>query len=375
MAPTQKQYENLIIMFYLNPLSAISFSSISRIKKFFGSDVSLQTVKRALSRLKTYTTTKPRRKQKLYNSFFVHRKRQVVQLDLASMPLSRANKGVNYLLIICDTASRFAWAFPLKKKSAVEVTAKFKSFLEAVDKKPERCHCDRGTEFTNKDFKALLRQHGIKQSHPRTSTHAPHAERLVQTIKGLIYKYLSSKKSNNYIDSLEDIITAYNNRVHSSIRMSPAEGEKDAVALTSALLSKYDREFMRTRKKKSDISIGDKVRILKDRVPFMKGYKGGYSDETFEVADCRNNLHIPLFTLKRLSGSKRGEEMFYSFYEDELQRVGSEFSLSDVPAYSILKERERGGKKEAFVNWLDFSSKYQTWIAKDLLDWTIAGEV
>ena len=47
-------------------------------------------------------------------------------------------------------------------------------------------------------------------------------ERFIRTIKGLIYKYFTYSQSTKCIDVLDGISFIYNNRVHSSIGVTPA---------------------------------------------------------------------------------------------------------------------------------------------------------
>ena len=43
---------------------------------------------------------------------------------------ARENKGIKYLLTISDVLSKFAWAVPVKRKKAPDVTAAMDSVLQ-----------------------------------------------------------------------------------------------------------------------------------------------------------------------------------------------------------------------------------------------------
>ena len=45
------------------------------------------------------------------------------------------------------------------------------------------------------------------------------AERLIRTLKNKIYKYMTSKSKNMYINNLDDIVDKYNHRYHNKIKM------------------------------------------------------------------------------------------------------------------------------------------------------------
>lgn len=371
-----EEISNLIAITYLNPLSPVAFGSIRNVYNFFKDDASLDEVKKSLKKVKIYTVNRLRRSQKIYNPFFVYFPREVFQMDLADLSgISRQNEGVKFLLCIIDSATRFAWCLPLKNKSASVVCEKFEEFLSSLDSKPKRVHSDLGSEFLSAQFQDILKKNAIKQSFPQTSIHAPTVERFIRTLKNLIFKLMQSKKTNKYITELPDIMNIYNRRVHSSLKtLSPLEAEKkeNRSKLIAALMENYEKNFIRSKKKASNtsISVGSSVRILKDKTPFQKGYRGQYSEETFVVAEKKENLHLPLFVLrKKGEDGAVGETLKYKFYEDELQSVEADFCKSDVPKHEVVERRTRRGIKESFVRWTNFRKKYDGWIPDRLLSW------
>ena len=65
----------------------------------------------------------------------------------------------------------------------------------------------------------------IKQTTPYTTSHAPHVERVQATLQNLIYKHITSRMNFRYIDSLDKLVSTYNNRVHRSTGLSPNQGK------------------------------------------------------------------------------------------------------------------------------------------------------
>ena len=49
------------------------------------------------------------------------------------------------------------------------------------------------------------------------------AERFIRTLKTKIYKYMTSVSRNVYIHKLDDIVGAYNNTYHRTIKMKPVD--------------------------------------------------------------------------------------------------------------------------------------------------------
>src|SRR5271167_420662 len=72
------------------------------------------------------------------------------------------NDGYRYLLTVIDLFSRYAWARPLKTKSAQDVTLAFRSVLSQDRRKPEKVQSDDGREFRNAPFQLMLTNNGIR---------------------------------------------------------------------------------------------------------------------------------------------------------------------------------------------------------------------
>ena len=49
------------------------------------------------------------------------------------------------------------------------------------------------------------------------------AEKLTETLKNKIYKYMTSISKNMHIDKLHDIVNEYNNAYHRKIKMKPID--------------------------------------------------------------------------------------------------------------------------------------------------------
>lgn len=61
------------------------------------------------------------------------------------------------------------------------------------------------------------------------TTKAAICKRFIRTIKGIIFKYFTFSNSTKYINVLASIMHLYNNRVHSSIGISPSDVDENNV--------------------------------------------------------------------------------------------------------------------------------------------------
>ena len=83
------------------------------------------------------------------------------QADVIDMKnYSRVNKGYNWLLIVIDNVSKYAWGIPLKRKTKSDLKVAFKS-LFGEGRIPKNLLVDRGTEFYNADVKPMLHTHNV----------------------------------------------------------------------------------------------------------------------------------------------------------------------------------------------------------------------
>lgn len=165
--------------------------------------------------------------------------------------------------------------------------------------------------------------------------------------------------SRRYIDVVDDLITAYNNTYHRSIKTTPSSVNKDNEKAVFEALYK-------TRTKKPILfkfDVGANVRISKQRGVFRKGYEQCFTDEIFTVTR-RIARDPPVYKLQDLAGDAvRG-----SFYEQELQQVLVDKNKT-FKIEKILDRRGSGQKAEVFVKWLGWPGKFNSWIAaKDIVD-------
>src|SRR5689334_22451995 len=108
----------------------------------------------------TYTLHKPSRVRFPRNKILSTHAGADFQADLADMSnVSRNNDGYKYILVVVDVFSKFAYAFPLKTKGAVEMRRAFEEMFQYT--KPETVFTDAGTEFTNAQCQQIFSDNNI----------------------------------------------------------------------------------------------------------------------------------------------------------------------------------------------------------------------
>ncbi|OAJ37844.1 hypothetical protein BDEG_21819 [Batrachochytrium dendrobatidis JEL423] len=122
--------------------------------------------------------------------------------------------------------------------------------------KPILIQSDNGIEFLNNNFQSLLQAKGVCHITVNVGDHNRQGliERFNRTLENIIARYQESRKSNRYIDVLEDIVFNYNNTYHRGVNDIP-----ESMYLKNPL-----NGSMKVKITKHSIRVGDRVRILKD---------------------------------------------------------------------------------------------------------------
>ena len=136
---------------------------------------------------------------------------------------SENNRGYRYVLVIIDNFSKFGWTIPLKNKNARTIKDSFENILISSKRKPNLIESDRGREFYINIFQDFLNKNNIKLYSRNSSYGAVFAERFNRTIRDLLKKPVYEKGDGNWIDVLPTKTKQYNNRVHSSTKLSPKD--------------------------------------------------------------------------------------------------------------------------------------------------------
>ena len=220
---------------------------------------------------------------------------------------AKFNRGVKYLLAVIDVFSKYGWLIPLKDKTGKSVASALKTIFK--ERKPGKMWVDKGKEFYNKDVKDLITLYSTENEEKASVD-----ERWIRTMKEKMFKYFSANSTNVYIDQLPDLVKEYNNTRHSSIKMTPVQASKKENEF-KAWRNLYPEHF-EIRDINPKFSVGDKVRISKEKKTFEKGYTTRWTEEIFTIVEVK--LTSPV-TYK--IADLNGEEIQGTFYEPELQKT------------------------------------------------------
>ena len=179
-------------------------------------------------------------------------------------------------------------------KNAHTIKDSFENILINSKRKPNLFETDRGKEFYNNIFQDFLNKSNIKLYSRNSSYGAVFAERFNRTIRDLLKRPVFEKGDGGWVDILQSITKQYNNRIHSSTKLSP----KDA-SLKKNEGYVYKNLLDKRKKIKPKYEIGDLVRTADLKKTFSKGDTTNWSYKLYKITEIINDT-IPSYHIDNL---------------------------------------------------------------------------
>lgn len=378
--PSAEEIANL----YVTPGVPFAFASPGSVFRHYGGRVPLKVIEKALRTVNVYSEHKEYKRPRVFNPFYVYRRRTRFQADLIEMiPLKRANRGYAYLMLIIDTFTRKVWVVPLKKKSGAEVETALRAWLETLEREappgwnrerfPRHLFTDRGKEFINARVQNLLRSHNVRlDTSKRGLNKAAIAERANKTLQVKIYKALRHTGRNNFIDTLPEIVESYNSSKHRSLEFaSPnyADREDKEEEICAVQSRRYGQRWakMVRRRERDNFRLGELVHVKiaggkklgresRAYTPYFDG------DELFSVVSVRKRMPVPMYQVFSLKTGRRAEG---SFYGSELSRIlPRQFKVEKY----VRSRRNLDGSLERLVRLVGLHPVFDSWVPASSID-------
>ena len=284
-------------------------------------------------------------------------------VDTANMTFyKKENDGNAFFVLAIDILSKFIWTVPLRTTTGQEMVLALKRMF-AAGRKPTHLRSDQGTEFVNRNVKALLKKEGVTFFVTHNVVKASYAERAIKTIKSRLVRYMTHKQTHRWIDILPKVTESYNQTYHRSIKRSPQSVKPtDSVELWKR---QYDTIPMSNSNRrhvsavaKFKYKVGDLVRVSFLRRPFQREYDERWSRELFVVNQRFMSDNIPQYFLKYYAG----ELVSGTFYSNQLKKAHEQ---TNYLVEKVLRHRTRRGQKELLVRWRGWPAKYDSWISAE----------
>ena len=239
--------------------------------------------------------SKPPKKFYLTNTTDVYHIDDTWSLDILDLKDygPKNNRGYRYVFVIIDNFSKFGWTTP-SKKNAQTIKDSFENFLIKSKRSPNLIETDRGKEFYNNIFQDFLIKNNIKLYSRNSSLGAVFAERFNRTIRDLLKRPVFEKGDGKWIIILPTITKQYNNRIHTSTKLSP----KDA-SLKKNEGFVYKNLLDKRKKVKPEFQINNLVRSADLKKTFSKGDTTNWSYKLYKITETINDT-IPCYKIDNL---------------------------------------------------------------------------
>lgn len=271
------------------------------------------------------------------------------QADLIDVRnISRENDGNKYILAVICVFSKYGWLIPLSDKTATNVIEAFERVF--TERLPLKLQTDAGTEFVNKKFRVFLRKRRVEYFITRSELKSSVVERFIRTVKNVLWRFFTAKRTLRYVDALPDITASYNETYHTTIGRAPAsvnyENQEEV----------WRRMYGDDVRSRSTLAVGTFVRVSKVRPLFQKSALANYSNEIFVVEEAMAG-NPPTYRLR----DEAGEPIEGRFYREELQPVKQNEDRI-YPVEAVLAVKGRGKRRRYLVKWKGYPAKFNSWV-------------
>ena len=267
------------------------------------------------SDLVTSELHKPFHKPKVFSKVVTGGKDDIWSIDLVDMTDVNADSGYRYILTCIDCFTRFAWAVPIKGKTAEASWAAFDSILKSSDRKPNKIWADQGSEFFNEVWEKERNKLDIDLYYTSNVKKAVMIERFNRTLKTWMWLKFTKQGNHKWLKILPSLMKKYNHKNHSSIGMSPDLASRVSNKILKSLAkAQYSDAIGKIGKPK--FALHDWVREAVVKGKFDKGYTANWSEELYQIVGI--DLNEPI---KYQLADINGDYVDGKKYESEIKKT------------------------------------------------------
>lgn len=325
-------------------------------------------IRKWLERNDNYTLQKPARRKIMRAKVLVAEPYEQYDADIADLSsISAQNDNYRYLLIVIDIFTRYLRIEKLKTKTGRDVLHAFK-IVFARGCLPKKLRTDSGSEFKFKGLKDFLKsKHIYHHITLNTTIKANYNERVILTLKRILYRFFTKQRSYRYVDQLQNIVDSSNAIPHRSLNYTaPKRRESDqqnrlmGIHVFKVPEKKFKSEEKFKHKQHFNCRIGDLVRISHLKTQFLRAYDQQWSSEIFKIHQRFLIDGIATYKIKDFLN----EQISGNFYSSEIQKVfKDEKSLWYIE--KKIRSRTYRGRKQFFVKFDGWDSRFNCWIDAD----------
>ena len=358
-----ENWEVFLNQFYYDPSHAGAFAGPQKVKQILQEnnvDTNIKNIRTWLQNQDAYSLLRPVKYKFKRQRIVTSGIDDMWDADLAVVSnIAKHNNNFQYWLVVIDVFSRFLWIVPLLSKSSKDMMQGFQTLFEATTRRPLKLRTDNGMEFRNRAVKKLLQNEGINAYTTKNETKANYAERVIRTLKNMMYRYFLHHQTYKYTNILQALVKSYNTRPHASLNgLSPKQINKRNEAMVWKRMY-VDTSKVVNKQKRYLLKVGDNVRISHLKFAFQRDYQEKWTKEVFKVTSRTRKQGINLYRLMDFLN----EPISGHFYEEELQKVSKDVD-SMYRIEKVLTRRRHKGVKQLFVKWVGWPKKFNSWVAE-----------
>ena len=221
---------------------------------------------------------------------------------------STTNKNFKYIMLAIDCFTKMIYVEKMKTKNKKNAAIALENIFKQCTRYPTSFVTDAGTEYFNDTTTAIFTSYGINhyKINTKSDSKAMMAERAIRTIKSRIEKCFYKNKNTIWINVLDDIVSNYNKTPHKTTGYAPedvTEENRDEI-FKKMFPNKRVRVVCR-------LNVGDKVRKIREKRLYEKGYSQTWSDEIYKIYDVRQSNAVCWYKLEALNGERLKSIYYY----------------------------------------------------------------
>lgn len=209
-------------------------------------------------------------------------------------------------MVAIDVFSKKAWAQPMKSMDQMDASLAMEKIIDQMPDIPQTIITDLGTEYYNKMVGNLFNRLGIKHYSIRGKHKACVAERFIRTLKSRIQKYFWANNTTDWIKVLDQFVKNYNNTYHRSIKMAPNSVNENNRNIVYKNLYPDTKDHSKPR-----LNRGDRVRLIKEKTIFEKGYTRNWSKEIYQIVKTYTQGTVDYYKIADLDGNPLPRTKYY----------------------------------------------------------------
>ena len=218
----------------------------------------------------------------------------------------RANGGVKYILVFIDVFTKMCFVEPMKDKYGITTLIAMEKIFNRLPDVPKQMITDDGTEFYNFHLEKFFEKNDVNHYSIRGRHKACVAERMIRTLKSRLERYFFENKTKRYIDVLQQMVDNYNSTPHRSIGMAPKDVN---LSNRNQVFKKlYKQDVTRSIPR---LAVGDKVRIVKEKALFEKGYTRNWSLDLYTIVSAKSRGGVDYYKVEDESGNILPRQRYY----------------------------------------------------------------